>query len=107
MSFTVFVDDNFHYMDEDERYCLGSFDTLEEAVAACKGIVEEFLAANYKPGMKPEELYRTYTCMGEDPWIRGGGAGVPFSAWTYAEARCAEICLPPFEEDTRPRIIIP
>ena len=28
--YTVLVNDNFHYMDESERYELGSFETLDE-----------------------------------------------------------------------------
>jgi len=88
MKYEVFVDDNFHYMDEDERYKLGEFDTEEEAVAACKEIVDKFLLFNYKPGMTAEELYSHYTDFGEDPFVRPGS----FSAWTYAKERCPEIC---------------
>ena len=29
MTYKVFVDDNFHYMDESERYALGEYATLE------------------------------------------------------------------------------
>ena len=36
--FDVFVDDNFHFMNEDERYSAGTFDTYEEAVANTKTI---------------------------------------------------------------------
>ena len=38
MNYTVFVDDNFHYADEDERYKLGAFDTLDEAIAFATGL---------------------------------------------------------------------
>lgn len=34
--YEVYVDDNFHFMDESERYKLGAFETCEEAIAACK-----------------------------------------------------------------------
>ena len=92
----VFVDDNFHYTDEDERYQLGEFATLEAAMAACKKIVDDFLLENYKPGMTTEALYRQYTSFGEDPWIVGQEDDrKPFSAWTYAEQRCREICVTP------------
>jgi len=50
MSYKVFVDDNFHYMDKDERYFLGEFDTAEAAVAACQKVVNEWLEEHYKPG---------------------------------------------------------
>jgi hypothetical protein len=38
----VKVDDNYHFMDEDERYILEEFDTEEEAVAAAKRIIDKF-----------------------------------------------------------------
>ena len=92
MKYTVFVDDNFHYMDKDERYKLGEFDSADEAVAAAKKIVDEFLESNHKPGQSAEELLATYKSFGEDPWISGGDPRCKFSAWDYAELRCREIC---------------
>ena len=41
--YKVMVDDNFHYM-EDDRYELGTFSTIEEAIAACKRIVDDDLS---------------------------------------------------------------
>jgi hypothetical protein len=54
------VDDNFHYMDESKRYEHGVFATWDEAVAACKRIVDDDLARTYKPGMSSEELFGSY-----------------------------------------------
>ena len=51
VKYTVFVDDNFHMGDEEERYRLGEYDSCEEAVAACKMIVDEFLCKGYRDGM--------------------------------------------------------
>lgn len=31
-AYTVFVDDNYHYMDEDERTTAGVFETMEQAL---------------------------------------------------------------------------
>lgn len=89
---TVYVDDNFHYMDEDERYCLGTFDSLDEAVAACRKIVDQFLQNN--SAETAEELYQSYVMFGEDPWIAGqhSGSDAPaFSARKYAQKRCKEL----------------
>ena len=91
-SFKVNVDDNFHYMNVDERYALGEFPSLEEAIVACKKIVDEFLEENHKPAMSAAALFDNYKAFGEDPWIAGADVKVPFSAWSYAERRCAEIC---------------
>ena len=89
---TVYVDDNFHYMDEDERYCLGTFETLDAAVAACRDIVDRFLQDN--PAKTADDLYDQYTSFGEDPWIKGPSPAPdppPFSAWDYARKRCNEL----------------
>lgn len=91
MTYRVLIDDNFHYMDEKERTTFGDFESLAEAIAACKKIVDDCLNGDYKPGMTAEALYSNYTMFGDDPWISGGD-GAPFSAWDYAQERCAEIC---------------
>lgn len=52
MSYKVFVDDNFHYMDKEHRYFLGEFDTAEAAIAACQKVVNECLEEFYKPEMQ-------------------------------------------------------
>jgi len=91
--YTVVVADNFHYMDSSEHYVHGSFDSLEEAVRAAKTIVDSWLADNRKPGMTAAQLYEGYVAFGEDPFISAANLeGVPFSAWTYAKQRCAELC---------------
>ena len=95
MPFEVIVDDNFHYMDESERYVLGSFETFECALDAAKRIVDQYLASAYRPGITVEELYGSYTSFGEDPFIRSSevqaDAGT-FSAWRYAKQQCAILC---------------
>lgn len=96
MAYVVFVDDNFHYMDESERYKLGEFETAEAAETACRRIVNEFLLQNHKPGCSAEELYELYTMFGEDPFIIGKPE-CHFSAWNYAKQRAEEICRAPTE----------
>jgi len=86
----VFVDDNFHYMREEERYKSGDYETLEEAVNECKSMVDEFLERVRKPGMSSNELYDQYCMFGEDPFIHGPGSD--FSASDYARQRCDELC---------------
>ncbi len=67
--YTVFVDDKYHYQDESERYRLGSFDTLDAAVGACKGVVDRWLKDTHNPEMSASELCAKYTMFGEDPFI--------------------------------------
>lgn len=90
--YEVFVDDNFHFMDENERYKLAEFDTCKEATAACKKIVDDFLEKGYKEGMSFKELYGGYTGFGEDPFIVSDDDQCFFSAWNYARKRSTELC---------------
>lgn len=89
---TVYVDDNFHHMDEDERYVLVSFDNFDAALAACRKVVDECLASI--TSKSADELYKSYCMFGDDPWIAGPPATAEqphFSARDYARLRCSEI----------------
>ena len=88
--YTVFVDDNFHYMDESERYKLGEFADCASAMAACKRIVDEFLTT-HGPKNSATELYHQYVTFGEDPWISSEDSECKFSAWNYARERVKEL----------------
>jgi hypothetical protein len=93
--YKIIIADNFHYMDEDAYSEAGAYDTLPEATEVCRAIVERSLAAVREPGMNAEQLYQQYTSFGDDPFIVAlGDAPLDerFSAWTYAKARCRDIC---------------
>lgn len=49
------------------------FETAVEAVAACRRIVDEFLAGAFEPGMSATALYDLYKSFGDDPWVAGYG----------------------------------
>jgi hypothetical protein len=89
--YQVFVDDNYHYQDESERYLHGQFATCAEAVAACQKMVDSWLDEQYRPGMTADELCTLYTGFGEDPFISSDDPACRFSAWTYARTRCEQI----------------
>lgn len=92
MKYLLLCDDNFHYMDEDERSVVGAFDNREDALAAARRMVDRYLHEAYKPGMTAEELYDSYKSFGSDPFIRSSDPGCQFSAWTYAKTRCEAMC---------------
>ncbi len=92
MTYTVLVDDNFHYGDESERRELGQFATLQAAIAACESVVDRFLTSTFQPGMTVAELLEQYLFFGEDPFIYTGDGTVPFSAREYASRRIRELC---------------
>lgn len=90
--YTVFVDENSHYMDKSERYKNGDYSSEREAVLVCRKIVDDYLLSAYKSGMTADQLYESYKNFGDDPFIRGvDESGTGFSAWTYAEKRSHEI----------------
>lgn len=67
--YIVMIDDNFHYMDEDHKYKHGEFSTYNEAVVACKKIVDEELADMLKQGTNPAKLSSTWSMFGDDSFI--------------------------------------
>lgn len=88
--YKVMIDDNFHYQDLDERREHGTYETVQEALAACRAIVDRSLAEEYRPGISAEALYDRYTSFGDDPFIMvldGADDSAAFSAWTYAKER--------------------
>ena len=93
MPFTVIVSDNFHDMDAGESYKLGPFEKAEDAIAASKEIVDDFLASAYRPGITPAHLCESYAALGETPYIVSSeGVGTSFSALDYAKHRCEILC---------------
>jgi hypothetical protein len=93
--YKVMVDDNFHYMDSDERREHGTYETFEEAIAACRGIVDQSLKEGYRPGISAEALYDGYVGFGDDPFfvvLDGTDDNAKFSAWSYAKERSRVIC---------------
>jgi hypothetical protein len=96
-NFDLFVDDNYHFSDEDERYKAGSYDSYAEAVVAAQEIIDAWLIKSHRPEMTSLELYKGYTTYGEDPFIVEDNiektqGEVRFSAWEYAQKRCDELC---------------
>jgi hypothetical protein len=103
MPYIVFVDDNFHYMDESERYKLGEFADCASAVAACKRIVDVYLDG-CDSNLNADEMFSHYKAFGEDPWISGSDKSCRFSAWTYARERCSQLASP---ANTSPSLAAP
>ncbi len=89
------VDDNFHYQDPDDRREHGTYDTVDEALAACRDIVDRSLANEFRTGISADALYDRYMSFGDDPSIMvldGVDEKAKFSAWSYAKERCAAMC---------------
>ena len=81
--YQVFVDDNYHHGDENERYLHGEFGRLDDAIAACQKITRDSLRHLCEPGITAAKLGGQWALFGEDPWISGADGPVPFSAREY------------------------
>jgi hypothetical protein len=93
--YKVMVDDNFHTMEGDERAEYGTFATAEEALDACRRLVDEALMAEYRDGATANQLFVRYRSFGDDPFIVAldGAEKVEFSAAAYAEERAVELTM--------------
>jgi hypothetical protein len=90
MPVTVWLQENSRHADDEGRYPLGEFDTVEAAIAECRRIVDEFLQSQRTSDITANELFRIYSLFGEEPYLVGEGAD--FSAWDYAKRRCEDLC---------------
>jgi hypothetical protein len=84
-AYHVRVYDNYHYMDEDEAYDLGPFETAEEALEAARQIVRESVRSVAEGCTTVGEVMSQYKSFGDDPVVIGSPT-VQFSAWNYAQA---------------------
>ena len=97
----VLMNENARYMDESERSDHGVFANADEAIAACKAMVDDELNTMQKPGMTAKELYRLYVAFGPDPFVlplNPKAPDVEFSAWAYAKERCKELVSLSYEK---------
>jgi hypothetical protein len=93
MTYEVLVIDNFAAPGEGACADGPTFETMVAAVQYCKGIVDEFLRDNLKPGMSADDLMKQYTLFGEDPFVVNfDDDGIHFSGWDYAEDQCVVLC---------------
>jgi hypothetical protein len=93
-NYGVLINDNAHYMDENERADHGVFANADDAIAACKETVDDELNKMWKPAMTAKELYRLYIAFGPDPFVvplNPKDPDVEFSAWTYAKKRSKDL----------------
>jgi hypothetical protein len=78
-------------MDPEERYELGVFSTLEEAVEVCKRMVNKQLANWARRDITAKELYKLYVSFGDDPYVVPDPTG--FSGWDYARERSQALAM--------------
>jgi hypothetical protein len=69
--FELFVDDNYHHMDEEERYLHGTYETYDEAVVSAKKIIDNFFANPECRKRTAEQLFSGWAHFGDNPFIVG------------------------------------
>ena len=69
MKYIVYVDDNFHFGEDEERYKLDEYDSYQAPTEACIKIVDEFMRQAYRDEISFKELWEGYMMFGEDPFI--------------------------------------
>ena len=88
MNYTVEVYDNFDR--PDERCCskVGTFETVEEAIACAKSVVDESLLRVRLSNAT--DWYKKYSCSGDGTYILGERSS-GFNPYDYAKSRIEQI----------------
>ena len=91
--FEVFIDENWDYLDKDNRYSIGRYSSYDEALGVAKSIVDGCLSKYIDQGKSADEALLNWSLHGEDPVIRPQPPGgiEHFSARNYARQRAADI----------------
>ena len=75
---------------------IGEYEKIEDAIAAAKRTIDEFLGREFKAGMDAKSLFSRYQDQGEYPFIfRSEDKTISvrgFSHAQYAMARSTELC---------------
>ncbi len=87
--FTVYIDDVFNLYDTDCRRKHGEYQTYEEAVGACKKLIDDFIEDHAKNG--EDELHRCHYFWGKDPWVSPEPPGKHFSSSQYFQDEATRI----------------
>ena len=77
---------------------IGEYQSLEDAIAAAKQVINDFLASESRPGMPFKRLFARYQYYGEVPYIfrddDSETVNVPeFNHFQYALALCADMSV--------------
>ena len=90
-SYEVIVANDFLLNGNEYEYKL-TFSDKEKAIAACKKIIDDFLAQHCKKGMSSEQLNNLYSVFSEHPWVFSSAESDIFDEYKYIAGRCKELC---------------
>jgi hypothetical protein len=96
---TFFVEGLTISLDTDRQVRrIGEYSALEDAVAAAKLVIDQFLAREFAPGMPPAQLFARYQSAGEVPIIFRDDDDKTlnvryFNHFEYALGRCVDLAI--------------
>jgi len=70
---------------------VGEFDKLDDAIEACKKIVDNFLQSPINSFIGPERLENAFLSYGDIPAINGAENLLSFNIYEYLAMRCREV----------------
>ena len=89
-SFSVDVYSDRSLLSESPWLRIGEFEELDDAIDACKKVVDDFLHQPLNAFIEPEQLVRTFLCFGDVPVINGAKNLPSFDVYEYLAQRCRE-----------------
>ena len=72
----------------------GEFDKLDDAIDACKKVVDNFLQSPINAFIGPERLEAAFLSYGDVPAIKGAENLPSFDIYAYLAMRCREVSHP-------------
>jgi len=88
-SVDIFRDDG--PIDQSPWLCIGEFDAKEDAIEACKRVVEDFLRKCESQSESANTLIFNYLNYGPVPCINGTENLTTFELYEYLNRRCLEL----------------
>ena len=89
--YKVYVDDNYHFMNEDERYLQGTYDSLDAAVAAAKKVIDRCFEGIDPRDKTPDQLFHGWSHMGDSPFIVTDDSQQDQAHIAYVESTMIEV----------------
>jgi hypothetical protein len=96
LGYQVNAAENSRYREESERRVVGVYEGVEEALSACRYVIDRSLRDLHEGEMQAAQLFLLWAVMGEDAWLVPLTEGEPepaFSGQDYARMRSEDICL--------------
>ena len=92
--FSVNVYSDFRGSKPSPWVSIGEFDNLDDAIEACKKVVDDFLQSPINAFIGCERLETAFLSYGDVPVIKGAENLPSFDIYAYLAMRCREVSYP-------------